>query len=183
MAKEMGLDRAPIEFWKLVFLVPPNAKPSHTILIRPRFNHCLPLSGNRCLWPTGWFKWCFPIGQRYFPNPDTSKKVNNKKLPHKHQTWSDKCQKFDTIIIWVKRQILHLITFNKNQSSRPSYFRSFKGLLLMFHHLLQNSLLSLGEALPRQGPRLTWLQSASGLGNLTRLCKAPITSAALEESV
>ena len=24
MAKEMGLDRAPIEFWKLVFLVPPN---------------------------------------------------------------------------------------------------------------------------------------------------------------
>ena len=24
MAKEMGLDRAPIEFWKLVFLDPPN---------------------------------------------------------------------------------------------------------------------------------------------------------------
>ena len=26
MAKEMGLDRAPIEFWKLVFLDPPTAE-------------------------------------------------------------------------------------------------------------------------------------------------------------
>ena len=32
MAKEMGLDRAPIEFWKLVFLVPPNVLVSVFVL-------------------------------------------------------------------------------------------------------------------------------------------------------
>ena len=35
MAKEMGLDRAPIEFWKLVFLVPPShqiSKPRRTFI-------------------------------------------------------------------------------------------------------------------------------------------------------